>query len=215
MSRMFDKASVVAVAVTLVATLFSADGSGAAAKSPLAATDLEPTRMVSQPVIQPLPARQEEAAATASTDSPDFSAPAPAATSLAALVSAQGQPDDMSRELNCLAGAIYFESKGESLEGQLAVGRVIIARAKSGRFPASYCGVVYQPSQFSFVRGNAMPGIKKGSQDWREAVAVAEIADAGTWQSPVEGAISFHAASVSPGWRMKRVARVGNHIFYR
>ena len=121
----------------------------------------------------------------------------------------------MSRELNCLAGAIYFESKGESLEGQLAVGRVIIARTKSGRFPASYCGVVFQPSQFSFIRGNAMPGINKGSQDWREAVAVAEIADAGTWQSPVEGAISFHAASVSPGWRLKRVARVGNHIFYR
>ncbi|MDB5723724.1 MAG: cell wall hydrolase, partial [Novosphingobium sp.] len=121
----------------------------------------------------------------------------------------------MSRDLNCLAGAIYFESKGESLEGQLAVARVIIARSKSGRFPASYCGVVYQPSQFSFVRGNAMPAIRKGSLDWREAVAVAEIADANTWQSPVEGATSFHAASVSPNWRMKRVARVGNHIFYR
>lgn len=211
---MFDKASAVAVAVTLVATLFSADGSGAAAKSSLA-VEREPIRMVSQPVVQPLPAEPDTAAA-ASTDSADFSSPAaPAATSLAALVDAQGQPDDMSRELNCLAGAIYFESKGESLEGQLAVGRVIVARAKSGRFPASYCGVVYQPSQFSFIRGNAMPVIKRGSQDWREAVAVAEIADAGTWQSPVEGAISFHAASVSPNWRMKRVARVGNHIFYR
>lgn len=211
---MFDKASAVAVAVTLVATLFSADGSGAAAKSSLA-VEREPIRMVSQPVVQPLPAEPDTAAA-ASTDSADFSSPAaPAATSLAALVDAQGQPDDMSRELNCLAGAIYFESKGESLEGQLAVGRVIVARAKSGRFPASYCGVVYQPSQFSFIRGNAMPVIKRGSQDWREAVAVAEIADAGTWQSPVEGATSFHAASVSPNWRMKRVARVGNHIFYR
>lgn len=213
MSRTFNKASAVAVAVTLVATLFSADGSGAAAKSSLVA-EREPIRMVSQPVVQPLPA-EPDAPAAVSTDSEDFSSPAPAATSLAALVSAQGQPDDMSRELNCLAGAIYFESKGESLEGQLAVGRVIIARAKSGRFPTSYCGVVYQPSQFSFIRGNAMPGIRKGSQDWREAVAVAEIADAGTWQSPVEGAISFHAASVSPNWRMKRVARVGNHIFYR
>ncbi len=214
MSVTFNKASTVAVAVTLLATLFSADGSGAAAKSPLAA-EREPLQMVSQPVVQALPAEPAPAAAS-NTDAQDFSGPSsPAATSLAALVDAQGQPDDMSRELNCLAGAIYFESKGESLEGQLAVGRVIIARAKSGRFPASYCGVVYQPSQFSFVRGNAMPGIRKGSQDWREAVAVAEIADAGTWQSPCEGATSFHAASVSPNWRMKRVARVGNHIFYR
>jgi N-acetylmuramoyl-L-alanine amidase len=213
MSRIFDKASAVAVAVTVLATLFSADGSGAAAKTSFTA-EREPIRMVSQPVVQPLPS-EPDAAAAASTASDDFSAPAPAAASLAALVSAQGQPEDMSRELNCLAGAIYFESKGESLEGQLAVGRVIIARSKSGRFPASYCGVVYQPSQFSFVRGNAMPGIRKGSQDWREAVAVAEIADAGTWQSPCEGATSFHAASVSPNWRMKRVARVGNHIFYR
>jgi spore germination cell wall hydrolase CwlJ-like protein len=167
--------------------------------------------MVSQPVVQSLPTEPDSASAV----SEDLSSPGPAATSLAALVDAQGQPEDMSRELTCLAGAIYFEAKGESLEGQLAVGRVIVARTKSGRFPASYCGVVYQRSQFSFVRGNAMPEIRKGSQDWREAVAVAEIADAGTWQSPVEGAISFHAASVSPGWRMKRVARVGNHIFYR
>jgi hypothetical protein len=211
MSRMFDKASAVAVAVTVVATLFSADGSGAAAQSSLAASQ-EPIRMVSQPVVQQLPVEADPAASIVSDN---FPSPSSAASSLAALVSAQGQPDDMSRELKCLAGAIYFESKGESLEGQLAVGRVIIARARSGRFPASYCGVVYQPSQFSFVRGNAMPGIREGSQDWREAVAVAEIADAGTWQSPVEGATSFHAASVSPGWRMKRVARVGNHIFYR
>jgi N-acetylmuramoyl-L-alanine amidase len=213
MSRIFEKASAVAVAVTVLATLFSANGSGAAAQSSPAAVR-EPIRMVSQPVVQSLPAEPDAAAAT-STDSPDFTSPAPAATSLAALVSAQGQPEDMSRDLNCLAGAIYFESKGESLEGQLAVARVIIARSKSGRFPASYCGVVYQPSQFSFVRGNAMPAIRKGSLDWREAVAVAEIADANTWQSPVEGATSFHAASVSPNWRMKRVARVGNHIFYR
>lgn len=210
MSRTINKASAVAVALTLVATLFSADGSGAAAKSSPAA-EHEPLRMVSQPVVQSLPTEPDSASAV----SEDLSSPGPAATSLAALVDAQGQPEDMSRELNCLAGAIYFEAKGESLEGQLAVGRVIVARTKSGRFPASYCGVVYQRSQFSFVRGNAMPEIRKGSQDWREAVAVAEIADAGTWQSPVEGAISFHAASVSPGWRMKRVARVGNHIFYR
>jgi N-acetylmuramoyl-L-alanine amidase len=218
-SRILDKASVAAVAVTLVATLFSADSGaiarGSYAKDPTAATEQEATRMISQPVVQPLPASakvQDEAAAD-QVAATNFAVPS--ATTLAGLVDAQPQSGDLSRELNCLAGAIYFESKSEPLEGQLAVGRVIVARSKSGRFPASYCGVVYQPSQFSFVHGNAMPGINKGSEDWREAVAVAQIADAGTWQSPVEGAISFHAASVSPGWRLKRLARVGNHIFYR
>lgn len=210
MSKIVNKASAFAVTATLIATLVSADGSGAAAKgsSPLPATEQAPTRMISQPIVQPLPSIASAEAAV------DESASDEAASSLAELVDEQPQ-GELSSELNCLAGAIYFESKSEPLEGQLAVGRVVVARSKSGRYPGSYCGVVYQPSQFSFVRGNSMPGINKGSQDWREAVALARIADAGSWKSPVEGALSFHAARVSPGWRLARVARVGNHIFYR
>lgn len=210
MSSIVTKASTIAVAATLIATLFSADGSGAAAKgsSPIAATEPASTRMISQPIVQPLPSAPQAEAAI------DDSASDEPAASLAELIDAQPQ-GELSSELNCLAGAIYFESKSEPLEGQLAVGRVIVARSKSGRYPGSYCGVVYQPSQFSFVRGNSMPGINRGSQDWREAVAIARIADAGSWKSPVEGALSFHAARVSPGWRLARVARVGNHIFYR
>ena len=211
MSNVVKKASAIAVAVTLIATLVSADGSGAAARgaNPAAATEPAPLRMISQPVVQPLPsAPSEEAGAV------DQAIEEPAATTLAALVDDQPQ-GELSSELKCLAGAIYFESKSEPLEGQLAVGRVVVARSKSGRYPGSYCGVVYQPSQFSFIRGNAMPGINQNSRDWREAVAIARIADAGSWKSPVEGALSFHAARVSPGWRLARVARVGNHIFYR
>ena len=134
---------------------------------------------------------------------------------LAALVSAQPQPTELSRELNCLAGAVYFEAKSESLAGQLAVGRVVIARSRSGRFPNSYCGVVYQRSQFSFVRGNAMPTLDHGSRQWRNAVAIAQIAHADAWHSPVEGALFFHAARVSPNWRLTKVARIDNHVFYR
>lgn len=214
MSQKLDKASMVAAVATLLATLFSAD-TGAAAKSANQGAERAPIPIISQPVVQPLPAPTFAAQDEATDDQADPSASAaPAATSLASLVDEQPQ-GELSRELNCLAGAIYFESRSESLEGQLAVGRVIVARARSGRFPSSYCGVVYQPSQFSFVRGNSMPGIDKASQDWRDAVAVARIADNGSWQSPAEGAISFHAARVSPGWRLKRIARVGNHIFYR
>jgi spore germination cell wall hydrolase CwlJ-like protein len=142
-------------------------------------------------------------------------ADAPADASLAELVAAQTQSDALTPEMRCLAGAIYFESKSEPLPGQLAVGRVVVNRSKSGRFPTSYCGVVYQPSQFSFVRGRSMPAINTASQDWREAVAIAHIADAGAWRSPAEGALYFHAARVSPSWRATRIARIGNHVFYR
>ncbi len=137
------------------------------------------------------------------------------ASSLAELVEAQPQPAELPRELDCLAGAVYFEAKSESLAGQLAVGRVVVARSKSGRFPETYCGVVYQPSQFSFVRGRSMPSVNRSSRQWKNAVAIAQIAHAGAWRSPVEGALFFHATHVSPGWRLTRLGRVENHVFYR
>lgn len=137
------------------------------------------------------------------------------ASSLAALVDAQVMPAQLDAETQCLAGAVFFESKGETLAGQLAVARVVINRSKSGRFPASLCGVVYQPSQFSFIRGGRMPSVNTDSRDWREAVAIAQIALTGSWDSEVEGALYFHARRVSPGWNHTRMAAVDNHIFYR
>jgi len=123
--------------------------------------------------------------------------------------------DPGSRELECLAGAIYFESKSESLSGQLAVGHVIANRAASGRFPTSYCGVVFQRSQFSFVRGHSMPYIPRASRDWQDAVAIAKIVDQKLHPSPMGKALFFHARRVSPGWRMSRIGTLGNHVFYR
>lgn len=215
MSRKLERASAIAVAAMLLTIVASADGSGAAAQSTAsAATNEEPTlpETLAQPVVQPLAA---ETQAAAPLEVP-VDEPKPArATSLAALVSAQPQPAELSRELSCLAGAIYFEAKSETLSGQLAVGRVIVARAKSGRFSNSYCGVVFQPSQFSFVRGQTMPAIPRASKQWKNAVAIAQIAHSNAWASPVEGALYFHAAYVSPGWRLKRLGRVDNHVFYR
>ncbi|HJO66877.1 MAG TPA: cell wall hydrolase, partial [Sphingomonas sanguinis] len=62
-----------------------------------------------------------------------------------------------SEELRCLAGAIYFEGRGEPLAGQLAVAQVILNRTKSGRFPTDVCNVIKQRGQFSFVRGGEIP----------------------------------------------------------
>lgn len=137
------------------------------------------------------------------------------ADNLAALVDAQGAPEDVSGEMKCLAGAVYFESKGESLEGQLAVARVIINRARSGRFADSLCGVIYQPGQFSFVHGGGMPSIPMASHSWSEAVAIAQIAMDDSWDSKAEGALFFHARRVSPGWGKRQLAAIDNHIFYR
>jgi spore germination cell wall hydrolase CwlJ-like protein len=121
-----------------------------------------------------------------------------------------------SRELECLATGIYFESKSEPLAGQLAVGKVIANRANSGgRFPSTYCGVLFQRSQFSFVRGHSLPSVPRASKQWQTAVAMAKIVDQGLKESAVGNALFFHARYVSPGWRLKRVASIGNHIFYR
>lgn len=204
-------ASAFALAGTLMTVLFGVRGSGAAAEAMIPQLVLPgpAQHFISQPVIQALPA--DDGASPGETG---FVQARPA-SSLDALVDAQPTGGDLTPEMQCLAGAIYFEARGESLEGQLAVGRVIVNRSKSGRFPASYCGVVYQPSQFSFVRGRSMPAVRTGSRDWQEAMAVARIADEGTWTSPAKGALYFHAARVSPSWRLKRLARVDNHVFYR
>ncbi|HEX8449583.1 MAG TPA: cell wall hydrolase, partial [Allosphingosinicella sp.] len=115
----------------------------------------------------------------------------------------------------CLAGAVYFEAKGEPLHGQLSVAEVILNRARSGRFPASACGVVKQRGQFSFVRGGRFPAIARTSLAWKRAVAIAHIAVRDLAESPAQKALFFHAKRVSPRWRLTRVAAVGNHIFYR
>ena len=135
---------------------------------------------------------------------------------LAAMVAELRSPDAGSRELECLATGIYFESKGEPLAGQLAVGKVIANRASSGgRFPDSYCGVLFQRGQFSFVHGHSLPGVVHSNHQWQTAVAIAKIVDQRLQQSSVGNALFFHARYVSPGWGMKRVASIGNHVFYR
>ena len=142
-------------------------------------------------------------------------APARPVGDLAAKVAQLRSTDPGSRELECLAVGIYFESKSEPLTGQLAVGQVIANRTQSGRFPSSYCGVLFQRGQFSFVRGRSWPAVARSSRQWQNAVAIAKIVDQDLHPSAVGNALFFHARYVSPRWRLKRVASIGNHIFYR
>jgi spore germination cell wall hydrolase CwlJ-like protein len=135
---------------------------------------------------------------------------------LPTLVSQLRSDDPGSRQLECLAAGIYFESKSEPLMGQLAVGEVIANRADSGRFADTYCGVLFQRGQFSFVRGKSWPRINKQSRQWTTAVAIAKIVDQDLKDSAADKALFFHAKRVRPGWkRLKRVTSIGNHVFYR
>ena len=119
------------------------------------------------------------------------------------------------RDQECLAIAVYFEAKSEPLEGQLAVARTVLIRARSGQFPQTLCGVVLQPRQFSFVRGGAFPAVTRNRHQWQNALAIAHIAAHGLWTASVDDALYFHARHRKPGWRRERIAALGNHIFYR
>jgi spore germination cell wall hydrolase CwlJ-like protein len=160
-------------------------------------------------------------AAHAASDSTDFSTNAAEAgsdtapQSLADLVEANSDSTVASEDERCLATSVYFESKGEPLNGQLAVAQTIINRSKSGRFPESVCDVVRQPGQFSFLRRGEMPEASTESSAWHRAVAVAKIARDGLWKEVAPAALYFHARRVSPGWGKVRVASIGNHIFFR
>lgn len=115
-------------------------------------------------------------------------------------------------DLRCLATAVYFESRGEPVEGQLAVAQAIINRTESGRYPNSACGVINQPRQFSYDRTRT----PRAGTDWKTAQAIAKIAMNDLWHEIAPKAISFHATYVSPNWRGKtRIAQIGRHVFYR
>ena len=149
----------------------------------------------------------------------DDAAPAPAAEprSLDSLVAEQASAETVGPEQDCLANAVYFEARGESLEGQLAVAEVVLNRAASGRYPATLCGVVVQPAQFSFVRRGRIPQADRGSDAWRRAVAVARIAHERMLPRVLPtSCLWYHANYVSPSWgrRLARSARIGLHIFY-
>lgn len=185
------------------------------------------TAIPSQVILQPIPAIVQRPDTPVTVDpllpaleSDELSDLPVVATSaptgdLSAKVAALRASDPGSRELECLAVGIYYESKSEPLAGQLAVGHVIASRAKSGRFASTYCGVLFQRSQFSFVRGKSYPAPARASRQWHNAVAVAKIVDQKLHSSAVPGALFFHAKRVSPRWRLSRIGSVGNHVFYR
>lgn len=138
---------------------------------------------------------------------------------LGALVDRFSAGAPLDAEANCIAVAVYHEARGESLQGQLAVARVIMNRAASGKYPTSWCGTVKQPWQFSFVnpRTGDMPGVDQSSAAWRKALGVTRLATANAVPVLSTDVLWYHADYVAPSWgrRLTRVNKIGTHIFYR
>ncbi len=196
-------------------TLTIAAGIGATAPGIAGEAEKTPVQAINEAAAEQVPTMGESLAALDADEAAiaEDSDSAAYATLAAAVAAQDAIADDA--ELNCLAIGVYYESKGEPLEGQLAVAEVILNRAKSGRFPASVCGVLTQRGQFSFVRGGRLPQPPASARAWKTALAVAQVARDDSWDSSVSNALFFHARYVSPGWRRARVGSVGNHIFYR
>ena len=213
MIRFNVSAGVAALAVALVSVFAPVEAPNAFAKdtaTPLVAEHSQPgteelvPQFVVKAVVQPTPDAGDDALLEN-------------ASSLRELVSRMPGDIEQDEQMKCLAGAIFFEARGEPLTGQLAVAEVIINRAASSRFPASYCGVVLQRAQFSFVKHGHMPSIPARAATWQRAKAIAQIAHRGLWDSKAEGSLYFHARSVAPAWsgRHQAMARISNHVFYK
>ncbi len=143
---------------------------------------------------------------------------------LAAMAAAERPVPATASERECLAEAVYFEARGEDMDGQRAIAEVVARRASDPRYPKTICGVVYQGAanrhacQFSF----ACDGKSEDKSDgvaWKRALAVAddELTGAGRFQDITFGATHFHTTYVNPSWsgRFARTVKIGNHIFYR
>ena len=222
MTASFMRAGAIAAATTLFAASFGTIAEGANAQDPGAdqlpqaieynattATEASATRFVASPVVQQVSEEPEVEDAIV--------LPPADVANLRELVARTPTDATLTGEMKCLAQAVYFESRGEPLAGQLAVARVVINRAKSNVFPDSYCRVVTQRAQFSFVRGGRIPEPNLASTAWQRAKAIATIADADLWSSDVGDALYFHATHVRPSWANRKVARatIDSHVFYR
>jgi hypothetical protein len=131
-------------------------------------------------------------------------------------------PKDRARQMRCLAEAVYFEARSEPEAGQAAVAQVVLNRVRSGIYPTTVCGVVYQDRerpfacQFSFAcEGKSLRVEEPGA--WTTATRIAEgVASGKIFDQRFASAINYHAVYVRPFWAptLKRLDRIGLHVFY-
>ena len=114
----------------------------------------------------------------------------------------------------CLAKNIYYEARGEPYQGKLAVAQVTLNRVNDERFATTICGVVYQPYQFSWTKERNLKIVDKSA--WQESLEIARVAvNDGLTEMENFNAMYFHSIKVKPRWKLRKVARIGNHVFYK
>lgn len=124
----------------------------------------------------------------------------------------QYQEQNLSKaQLECLSKAAYFEAKSESDAGMLAVIHTTLNRVKDVRFPKTVCGVVYQPSQYSWTKHN--PKIKEKEQYERAKRLAQEVVD-GKHKDVSRGALYFNSLHQRPRGTIC-TTRIGGHSFYK
>jgi hypothetical protein len=129
---------------------------------------------------------------------------------------------ERARETRCLAEAIYYEARGESVVGQLAVAEVVVNRVRSKHYPDTFCDVVYEGSyrstgcQFTFTCDGSLRHRPYGAA-WRQANVVAGGVVAGFARPMTHSATHYHTNEVDPYWSgsLIETTRIGAHIFYR
>lgn len=114
----------------------------------------------------------------------------------------------------CLLCNCYFETRGEPQEGKIAVAKTVLSRKENPDYPDTVCGVVFQPSQFSWTKKSSLISADKPEEindlnDCREAVHTAN------GEGP-NGLIYFYnPRKVTPAWSRtaRSCGRIGDHVF--
>lgn len=145
-------------------------------------------------------------------------------TLFASVMHAMVRGDVHRRELTCLAMNVYYESRGEPLDGQYGVAEVTMNRVADPRYPNTVCEVVYQKrwdylrkrdvSAFSWTEFDMVPHPQGPA--WESAKVVARATLGGERQPMLDGAVHYHAVYIRPSWSAGRkpVAKIGRHVFY-
>jgi spore germination cell wall hydrolase CwlJ-like protein len=128
------------------------------------------------------------------------------------------------KQLDCLAINIYREAGHEPFEGKVGVAQVTMNRVKDGRFGNDVCGVVYQKNivmervvcQFSWACDSVHKNRPINREAYNESYAVAKKVLLENFRLDVlKDALYYHAVYVNPQWKLDKIGKIGQHIFYK
>jgi len=130
---------------------------------------------------------------------------------------------EVEKSLDCLAINVYREAGNEPFEGKVAVAQVTLNRVNSNKFPRDICAVVYQKSrftervicQFSWYCDSKHRNRPINDEAYEESYRVAKMVFLEDFKlESIENALYYHADYVNPNWKLKRLTKIGTHIFY-